>query len=116
VWLPPSNLIPTSTPKIGKQARRQLDTIKAENRGLAKLLTEQIVGLLDEGRTFDALLIPDPPRIGPRFMVDLDKGYVAVYWVVLPIGHQVPVLWVEQVILRSSAEAKFANLAPSEED
>ncbi len=116
IWLPPRNLAPNLTPIIGNQARRQIDKIKADDRRLARRLTERIVGLLDEGAILDAELIPDPPHIGPRYLVDLLDGYVAVYWVVIPLGHRVPVIWVEQVIPRRTAENMFAELAPSERD
>jgi hypothetical protein len=114
IWLPPGNLSPSLIPILGKQAKRQINEVKTEDRGLATQLTERVIGLLDDGATFDAELIPDPPHIGPRYLVDLLDGFVAVYWVVFLPGRRVPVIWVEQVMLRSEAEDMLAELAPTE--
>jgi hypothetical protein len=115
IWLPPGDLQLQLTPIIGKQAKRQLLEVKADDRGLARRLTERIVGLLDDGVIFDPYEIPDPPRIGPRYLVDLGDGYVAIYWVVRRPGHRMPLIWVEQVMSQSTAEGMLTDLAPSEE-
>lgn len=115
-WVPPGNLGPSSTPIIGKQARRQIEEIKVEDRRLARRLTKEIVEMVDEGKLRDADLVPDPADIGPRFLVDLVEDYVAVYWVVFPDGREIPVIWVEQVKLREQLEAELVRLAPSQEE
>lgn len=116
LWIPPGNLGPSSTPIIGKQARRQIEKIKGEDRRLAKRLTRKIVEMVDEGMLRNAELVPDPADVGPRFLVDLLEGYVAVYWVVFPDGREIPVIWVEQVKLRAQLEAELVQLAPSQEE
>jgi hypothetical protein len=107
-------------PVVGPQAKSDLVAIKAEEGLiLAGRLGREIKNLLDLPLHAIAELIPDPPGVGPRYMVDLDAGYVAIYWIVDPpskLSGAGPALWIERVVSRAAVEAALQRHAPAEED
>jgi hypothetical protein len=104
-------------PIVGPPAKADILKIKQGNRRLAKRLTRKVNGLLDKPLDEIEELIPDPPGIGPRYMVDLVDGYVVVYWILSPpdeLRGARAALWVERVILRKILEEAFAARAPQD--
>lgn len=109
---------PARDPIWGPEALRNLAEIKEKSRKLAAGLARDVAGLLYERPSQRAEKVPDPSGVGPRYMLDLREGYVAVFWVLPPDEvHRGagPALWVEQVRLRSDLEAALIAMAPSDE-
>jgi hypothetical protein len=108
---------PDPEPIVGPPAKDDLREIKQGNRRLARRLLREVMNLLDRNPSKVAKKIPDPPAVGPRYVIDLCEGYVAVYWVLEP-GDDArgagPAMWVERVILRAELEAALVAMTSSE--
>jgi hypothetical protein len=106
-------------PIVGPDAEADIREIARHDRGLARGLMRDVMELLDSRPSMFAEPVRDPPGVGPRGMMDLRKGYVAVFWILRPPPKSPgagPALWVERVVLRSVLEHAFAELPPDSED
>jgi len=105
-------------PVIGREADEEIAAIRSQDRRLWKELVRMINRLLDRPLSKIAEKISDPPGIGPRYLIDLKDGYVAVFWVVDPpanLSGSPRAVWIERVVLRTTLEAAFAAHALKQE-
>jgi hypothetical protein len=104
-------------PIIGPEAERDIRTIRATDRRLAKRLVRSIGGLLDRPSSTTLHRIADPPGVGPRYATDLGDGYAAVCWVLTPPVDQSrngQVIWIERVVRWGTLSGAIAAMAPDE--
>ena len=106
---------PATKPLFGPDAEADLQTIADDNFRRAKRLLKMIDRLLYASRpSIDAMRIPDPLGVGPRYFVELRDGYGAIYWVLEPPGHMSgagPAIWIERVIATAHLAQAFAEQA-----
>lgn len=104
---------------LGRPAEEDLLEIKSHDRGLARKLTAEAARLARNPLLVQiAEEVPDPPGIGPRYMVDLSNGHIAVLWVLTPppqFSGAPPAIWVEQVTTRERLEAALKAEAVDKE-
>jgi hypothetical protein len=106
---------PIREPIIGPEAKADLLGIKEQSKWLARKLGREVAELLLNDLSKRREEVPDNPR--RRYLVNLQYGYCAVFWVLAPpreMSGAGTAVWIERVVPRSELDAAFRRITPEE--